>query len=171
MTADRPVVVLVGAPGAGKTTVGQHLAKRLDVDFVDTDEVISGVARKPIPEIFVEDGEKEFRRLEKDAVATTLADARGVVSLGGGAVIDPDIRAALADHRVVWLQVSASQAAARVGLTGARPLLMGNVRGRLIALLQERAALYAEVSDITVETDGRAVADIVENIVTSLEGA
>lgn len=167
----RPVAVLVGAPGAGKTTVGRALADRLGLDFVDIDEVVSHAAGKSIPDIFLEDGESEFRRREKDAVLTTLAEARGIVSLGGGAVMDPQIRQVLAGHQVVWLRVSATQAASRVGLTGARPLLMGNVRGTLIALLEERAPMYAEVSDLVIETDGRPVRDIVDEIITSVEGA
>ena len=167
----RPVAVLVGAPGAGKTTVGRALADHLGLDFVDIDEVVSQAAGKSIPDIFIEDGETEFRRREKDAVVTTLAEARGIVSLGGGAVMDPQVRQVLAGHQVVWLRVSATQAASRVGLTGARPLLIGNVRGTLIALLEERAPMYAEVADIVVETDDRPVRDIVDEIVTSVEGA
>jgi Shikimate kinase len=167
----RPVAVLVGAPGAGKTTVGRELAERLGVEFIDVDSVIAQESGKSIPDIFVEDGEAEFRRLEKEAVITTLGGASGVVSLGGGAVIDPEVRAALADHRVVWLRVSAAQAASRVGLTGARPLLMGNVRGTLIALLEERTALYAEVGEIVVDTDGRSIADIVADILANVEAA
>jgi shikimate kinase len=167
----QPVAVLVGAPGAGKTTVGRELAEHLGVDFIDVDAVIAQESGKSIPDIFIEDGEAQFRRLEKDAVLMILGEASGVVSLGGGAVIDPEVRAALADHRVVWLRVSAAQAASRVGLTGARPLLMGNVRGTLIALLEERTPLYDEVAQIVVDTDDRSIADIVADIVANLEGA
>lgn len=167
----RPVAVLVGAPGAGKTTVGRELAEHLGVDFVDVDAVIAQESGKSIPDIFIEDGEERFRRLEKDAVITTLGETSGVVSLGGGAVIDPEVRAALAGHRVVWLRVSAGQAASRVGLTGARPLLMGNVRGTLIALLEERTPFYAEVAEIVVDTDQLSIADIVADIVAGMEGA
>lgn len=166
-----PVAVIVGAPGAGKTTVGSHLAQRLGVDFVDIDQVVSQTVGKSIADIFIEDGEPEFRRLEREAVSATLRQAPGVVSLGGGAVVDPQVRALLVEQRVVWLRVSASQAAARVGLSGARPLLLGNVRGTLIALLEERAPFYAEVADIIIDTDDRTVGDIVAETAARLEDA
>lgn len=159
-----PMAVIIGAPGAGKTTVGRRLAEALDVTFCDTDQVISHAAGKSIPDIFVEDGEQEFRRRERLAVVEALGTEEGVVSLGGGAVTDASIREALEDHRVIWLRVSVSQAAARVGLTGARPLLMGNVRGRLVTLLEERTPLYEEVADIVIDTDGRSVEDIVDDL-------
>ena len=170
-TSQRPLIVLVGAPGAGKSTVGRLLADRVGTSFVDTDQVIAAAAGKPIPEIFVEDGEEVFRRWERTTVLDTLRTCDGVVALGGGAVVSGEIRTALADQRVVWLQVSAAQAAGRVGLTGARPLLMGNVRGRLIALLEERRPLYAEVGDIAVVTDNRPVAEIVDEIIAWMEDA
>ncbi len=167
----RPVAVIIGAPGAGKTTVGRLLAGGLGVDFCDTDETIATAAGKSIPDIFIEDGEAEFRGREQQAVLDALQTERGVVSLGGGAVTIEAVREALSHQRVIWLRVSVSQAAARVGLTGARPLLMGNVRGRLVTLLEERTPLYEEVADLVIDTDGRApeqiVADIDEYLVSS----
>jgi shikimate kinase len=161
---DGPRAVLVGAPGAGKTTVGRALARAWDVEFLDTDEVIARRFGKPVPEIFVEDGEPAFRAAEAQAVLDALEQHHGVVSLGGGAILDPQTRAELVDHPVVWLRVSASSAAARVGLTGARPLLMGNVRGTLITLLQERTPWYQEVATVSVETDHRSIPEIVAEI-------
>lgn len=159
-----PVAVVVGAPGAGKTTIGRRLASELGVDFCDTDEAIAAEAGKSIPDIFIEDGEEEFRRRECEVVLAALAKESGVVSLGGGAVTNDAIRQALGGLRVIWLRVSVSQAAARVGLTGARPLLMGNVRGRLVTLLEERTPLYEEVASVIVDTDGRSPAQIVDEI-------
>jgi shikimate kinase len=145
-------VVLVGAPGAGKTTVGRALADRLGMPFVDVDAVIVDRVGKPIAEIFADDGEGAFRALEEQVTAELL-DERGVLALGGGAVLSPRTRAALRGRRVVWLRVGLAAAVKRVGMDTARPLLLGNVRGRLLALLNERAPLYAEVATEVVDTD------------------
>lgn len=165
MTVHHPVVVLVGAPGAGKSTVGRLVAERIGVGFVDTDAVIAARAGKAISDIFIEDGEDVFRKIEGEVVLETLESTDGIVSLGGGAVTDVAVRSALVGCCVVWLQVSAAQAAARVGLTGSRPLLLGNVRATLITLMEERSPLYDEVSDFVVTTDDRTVEAIVEEVV------
>lgn len=159
MTENRPVV-LVGAPGSGKSTVGRRLAAALGREFCDVDAVIEERAGKPIAEIFVDEGEPAFRALEVETTLELLQRA-AVISLGGGAVLSDTIRAALADHHVVWLQVSAGAAADRVGMSSARPLLLGNVRGRLIQLLNQRTPLYAEVATQTVATDGRTPDEVV----------
>jgi len=163
--ADRPLVVLVGPMGAGKTTIGEILAARLGVELRDTDTDIEVAQGKPISDIFVDDGEQVFRALEVEAVEAALGEHRGVVSLGGGAVMSADTRATLARHRVVFLDVGLSQAAARVGLGVTRPMLLGNVRGQLKALMDARRPLYEEVATFTVLTDDldpEAVADLVE---------
>lgn len=165
-----PVVILVGAPGAGKTTVGKAVAKRLKVTFRDTDSDIEATAGKAISDIFVDDGEPAFRQMEREAVATALAEHDGVLSLGGGAVLDPVTREALQGRAVVWLEVGIADATRRVGMNTARPLLVGNVRGRLIALLAERAPFYAEVAFITVPTDGMRTNEIADVIVAALQG-
>ncbi len=151
-----PPVVLIGAPGAGKTTVGGALAARLGVGFTDTDAIVEAVAGKPVSEIFVTDGEPEFRRLERAAVDAALevgagtADdgmagggsvGPGVVGLGGGAVMDEHTQARLAGRRVVYLETGFAELAKRVGLDRARPLLIGtNPRAQLKALLEQRLA-------------------------------
>ncbi len=156
-------VVLVGAPGSGKSTVGRLLADRLGLPFRDVDAEIEGRVGKPVSEIFADDGEAVFRALEESTTAELLRQP-GVLSLGGGAVLSPVTRSALRGHRVVWLQVGAPNAAKRVGLTEARPLLLGNVRGTLIRLLAQRTPLYAEVATETVNTDELAVPEVVEQI-------
>jgi shikimate kinase len=160
--------VLVGVPGAGKTTVGGALAERLGVALRDTDRDIEATAGKPIPDIFVDDGEPHFRALERAAVAAALAEHDGVLALGGGAVIDEGTRALLREQPVVWLQVSAAGGAKRVGLDVPRPVLLGNVRGRLAALVAERSPLYAEVATLTVETDSRTPAEVADAIIADL---
>jgi shikimate kinase len=165
--ATRADVVLVGAPGSGKSTVGALLADRLGLPFADVDAVIESRVGKPVSEIFADDGEAVFRAFEESTTAELL-DRPGVVSLGGGAVLSPATRQALQGHRVVWLQVSAGNAAKRVGLNEARPLLLGNVRGTLIRLLAQRTPLYAEVATETVNTDDTDAGAIVQRII---EGA
>jgi shikimate kinase len=166
----RPVVVLVGTMGAGKTTVGRLVAERLGVEFRDTDHDVEATAGRSVSDIFVDDGEAEFRRLEREAVAAALEGYDGVLALGGGAVLDPGTRERLAGHRVVFLRVGLADAAKRVGLGVSRPLLLGNVRSRIKQLLDERTPVYESDATHVVETDGReadVVADEVLRLVTS----
>ncbi|GIJ27141.1 shikimate kinase [Micromonospora qiuiae] len=162
--ATRPVCVLVGAPGSGKTTIGEILAQTLGVEFRDTDVDIERLAGKPIPEIFIDEGEAHFRTLERAAVAAALASCTGVLALGGGAVLAEENRAALVGHRVVHLQVELPDAVKRVGLGVGRPLLAINPRATLKHLMDQRRPLYAEVATLTVHTDGRTPEDIAAEI-------
>ena len=157
-------VVLVGPMGAGKSTVGALLAEALGVAARDTDADVERLEGRSISDIFVDSGEEHFRALEKAAVAAALAEHDGVVSLGGGAVLDPDTRALLADHQVVFLRVGLSEAVKRVGLGIGRPLLLGNVRSRIKAVLDERAPIYESVADLVVDTDQRTPDDIADEI-------
>ena len=159
-------IVIVGAPGSGKSTVGAMLALQLGVAFRDVDAVIVERAGKPIAEIFTDDGEAAFRTLEEQVTAELL-ELPGVLSLGGGAVLSAATRAALRHHRVIWLRVGLTQSVKRVGLDTARPLLLGNVRGQLLKLLKERAVLYAEVATEVVDTDDKTPAQVVEMIMNA----
>lgn len=165
-----PVAVLVGPPGAGKTTVGRLLAGELGVEFQDTDAMIETAAGKAIPDIFVDDGEERFRALESDAVAEALTGCSGVLALGGGAVLDPATRTALAGHPVVYLSVGLAGAVKRVGLDSGRPLLAVNPRATLKYLLDQRRPLYEQVATVTVATDDREPAEIVADIRAGLRG-
>lgn len=159
-------IVLVGAPGSGKSTVGALLAARLGVPFRDVDAVIVERIGKSITEIFIDDGEAAFRALEEQLTAELLP-LPGVLSLGGGAVLSATTRAALRDHRVIWLRVGLAQSVKRVGLDTARQLLLGNVRGTLRKLLDERAGLYREVSTQAIDTDNAIPAEIVKMIMNA----
>lgn len=168
-----PRVVLIGPPGAGKSTVGRHLAALLGVPLRDTDEDVEATAGKPVAEIFVDDGEPEFRRLEREAVARALTGFDGVLALGGGAVLDEASQAALAGYRaaggtVVFLDVSLTHAAPRVGFNTSRPLLLGNPRARWLELMAARRPVYQAVAGVRIDTDGckpkelaREIADLV----------
>ena len=166
-----PVAVLVGPPGAGKTTIGQAVAAALGVPFADTDALVEATAGKPIPEIFFDDGEAAFRALEADAVAGALASFHGVLALGGGAILNEDTRAALAGHTVVFLSVELTDAVKRVGLGAGRPLLKVNPRATLKYLMDQRRPLYAQVATHTVATDGRTPEDIAAEVVAVLKPA
>ncbi len=163
-----PRVVLVGVPGSGKTTVGTLLAQRLGVQLRDTDRDVEAAEGKAVADIFVDSGEDHFRELERVAVARALDEDDGVVALGGGAVLDASTRALLVSQPTVWLQVGAASGAHRVGLDVPRPVLLGNVRGRLAVLLGERGPLYAEVASVVVDTEGRTAAEVADVVAAEL---
>jgi shikimate kinase len=162
------VAVLVGPPGAGKTTVGRLLADRLGVAFRDTDADVERAAGKPAGEIFVDDGEAAFRALEREAVRAALARHTGVLAVGSGAVLDRATRELLAGHRVVFLDVGLADAVRRVGLNRDRPVLLGNPRAQLMKLLEARVPLYREVATVTVATSGVSPDDVATAVVAAL---
>jgi shikimate kinase len=167
-----PVAILIGPPGAGKTTVGTLLAERLGVSFTDTDAEIEAVAGKPVSDIFVEDGEPAFRELERAAVAQVLARSDGVIAVGGGAVLDPGTQQSLAGRPVVYLETGFAAAAKRVGLSQARPLLIGaNPRATLKALLDQRLPIYTSLARLTIATDDSEPEQIAAEIATRLAAA
>jgi shikimate kinase len=163
-----PRAVIIGAPGAGKSSVGKRVAERLGVSFADSDALVEKRAGKPVSDIFISDGEAEFRRLEREEIERALNEFTGVLSLGGGAILDEGTRAALSGQRVVWLQVDLSHATQRVGMNSARPLLLGNVRGTMLTMLEQRTPLYAEVASDVIDTSGRGIKDVVVDVVDLL---
>ncbi len=164
----QPAAILIGPPGAGKTTVGALVADRLGLDFVDNDTVIEEAAGKPVSDIFLDDGEEAFRALERAAAARMIAGHPGVLALGGGAVLDAGTRDLLAGRRVVYLETGFVSAVHRTRLDSPRPLLLGNPRARMKTLLEERLPVYASLAWITVPTDDRAPEDIAAEIAARL---
>ena len=163
-----PVAILIGPPGAGKSTVGPLVADLLGAEFLDTDSVVEEMAGKPVGDIFVSDGEAVFRELERAAVARTVATHPGILALGGGAVMDPGTRVLLAGQRMVYLETGFAAAAHRAGLDAPRPLLIGNPRARMRELLAERLPVYEGLASVTVTTDDRAPQDIADEIAATV---
>ncbi|MFF7257436.1 3-dehydroquinate synthase [Streptomyces microflavus] len=164
-----PLVVLVGPMGVGKSTVGELLAARLGTTYRDTDADVVAEAGKPIAEIFYDEGEEHFRALERRAVAAALAGHAGVLSLGGGAVLDGSTRELLADRPVVYLSMDVDEAVRRVGLGAARPLLAVNPRRQWRELMDARRHLYEEVARTVVATDENTPEEVAQAIIDALE--
>jgi shikimate kinase len=165
----RPLVVLTGPPGSGKTTVGHALAVMLGVQLRDTDHAIEAQQGRSISDIFLDEGEGRFRELERAEVASSLASHGGVLSLGGGAVMDPVTATAMAGLTVVFLDVGIADAAKRVGFDRSRPLLAVNPRAQWIQMMEVRRPTYERLATFTVQTGGRAPQDVAAEIVRRLE--
>jgi shikimate kinase len=165
------VVVLIGPPTAGKSSVGALLAAELGVPFADTDTLVARAARKPVGEIFVDDGELVFRELERGAVASGLDGVMaegGVLALGSGAVLDPDVRRMLAGQVIVYLEAEFATVAKRTGMDRPRVVIPGNPRGQLRAMLEERRPVYAELATLTVSTDDLAAEEVAADLAKRL---
>ncbi len=168
MTGPGPAVILVGPPGSGKSTVGPLLAARLRTGFLDTDDEVEAIARKPAGDIFVEDGEQAFRALERPVVQRALGYP-GVVALGSGAVLDRGVQRLLAGQRVAYLEAGFAEVAKRVGMNKPRVPVPGNPRGMLRAMLEERLPLYQGVARVTVRTDDLSPEEIAGQIADAVE--
>ena len=164
-----PRMVLVGPPGAGKSTVGALLAQQWSVPLRDTDADVEAATGRSISELFVDEGEAWFREREHEAVLAALSEHPGVLALGGGAVLDPRTRAALAGRTVVFLSVGLAEATKRVGLGAGRPLLLGGVRSRVKQLLDERLPVYRSVATIEVATDGKPAEEVAAEVRRAVE--
>lgn len=162
-------IVLVGVPGAGKTTVGKLLAESLKQEFFDSDQVIESQAGKSVSDIFTQDGESVFRTLEHDVIIQLLQSRNGVLALGGGALGNTDTRNAVKGATTIWLVAGLSQAVDRVGMNRNRPLLLGNVRGQLAELMTAREPLYKEVATIVVDTSKLSPGEVVSHILSELK--
>jgi len=171
--AHGPVAVMIGPPGSGKSKVGRILAAGLAVTVRDTDADIEAAAGKPVSDIFVDDGEPRFRELEDQAVLAALAEHDGVLSLGGGAIMNPATQEALEKYaadggHVVFLDVPLAVAAQRVGKNQARPLLLGNPRAQWQKLMTQRRPTYERLATLTIVSSERPGEQVAAEIVEAL---
>lgn len=157
-------IVLIGAPGNGKSTVGALLADRLGRPFVDTDRLVESMEGREVGDIFVDSGEEYFRDVECRAVGRALAQQGSVVALGSGAVLDERTRAALAGATVVFLEVGLRDASRRAGFDQGAALLALNPRGRWLRLLQGRRPVYEALATHRVDTDGFSAQEVTDQL-------
>ena len=157
--------ILIGPMGVGKTTIGRALAQRLALDFIDSDHIIEERQGKSISEIFIEDGEEAFRRLERDVVLAVI-DKPGVVALGGGACLSAQAQEAIAASgaEVIFLDISLAEVSKRVGFDKARPLLAINPRSKWQELMAARRPLYEKLATLQIMVDGKSKSEIVDEI-------
>lgn len=163
-------IVLIGVPGAGKTTVGSLLAQSLKYEFIDTDQLIEQQLGKSISDIFIQDGEEFFRKIEAQVIASALKNELIVVSVGGGALMNTHTRDLIKSQTAIWLQAGLSQAVDRIGMNKNRPLLLGNVRGQLADLMAAREPFYIECAKLVVDTNDLSPHEVVEEIEKQLAG-
>ena len=162
--------ILIGPPGSGKSSVGKSLAQRMGVEFSDTDTIIEKKWNKSISDIFVESGEPYFREIERAVVLDRLEKGVGVLSLGGGSVLDQQAQSALRNNPtpIVFLDVSLASASPRVGFNRDRPLLVGNPRAKWQELMNARRPIYEELATFTVPTDDLTPSQVSSKIVELL---
>ena len=161
-----PQIILIGPPGAGKSSVGKALGQRLSANFADTDVLIEKESGLRVSEIFLDKGEPYFRELERAIVLRELADFDGVLALGGGAIMNSDVEQALrqSSDPICFLDVSLSSAAPRIGFNRDRPLLVGNPRAKWQELMNIRRPIYESLATLTVSTDSGTPSHIAQEI-------
>jgi shikimate kinase len=167
-----PRAILIGAPGAGKTTVGAILARDLGCSFADSDQLVEAAHGQSVADIFFNLGEPVFREWESQSIAQALSGFDGVLSLGGGAVMDVNTAKVLAECNapIFWLEVTSSVAFRRAGLSAPRPLLVGNVRANLLALLETRTPIYESLATHRIDAntlDPQQIAQQISHLLTN----
>jgi len=168
-----PRVILIGPMGSGKTTIGSLLAQKLGLSFRDTDHLIEEQEEKTVSQIFLDQGEDAFRAIEKRVLREELLTDGTVLSLGGGAPISIDAQSALraiASH-IIFLDISLSTVAPRIGFNRDRPLLLNNPRGQWQSLMEARRPIYESIADATINVDDKSEEEIVTIVLSSLEEA
>jgi shikimate kinase len=166
-----PLIVLIGPPGAGKSAVGEALARKLGLSFADTDQIIEVEQGRSISDIFVENGEPYFREIERKVCLSSFDSVTGVLALGGGAVLDSETQAALVKSasEIIFLDVSLKVVAPRIGFNRDRPLLMNNPRQKWQELMDARRPVYESLATIVYPVEGQSVNQIVNALLEKVE--
>ncbi len=165
-----PRVILIGPMGSGKTTIGSLVAGKLGLSFRDTDHLIEEKEEKTVSQIFLDQGEDAFRAIEKRVLREELLTDGTVLSLGGGAPISIDAQSALraiASH-IIFLDISLSTVAPRIGFNRDRPLLLNNPRGQWQTLMEARRPIYEAIADTIINVDDKSEEEIVTIVLSSL---
>ena len=168
-----PKLILIGPPGAGKSSIGRQLSKVLEVPFRDTDVLVEEKAGKKISDIFVDDGESAFRKIEREVVLKEISTGNGVLALGGGSVLDEEVAEKLESLKsnVIYLEVSISNAAPRVGFNKDRPLLALNPRQQWLQLMEKRRPIYESLATMTISTDNKKPDEVASEIIETISRA
>jgi shikimate kinase len=163
-------IVLIGAPGSGKSTIGVALASHLQWPFIDTDALIELKESKKITDLFVDNGEEYFRGVEFETLKEVLQEETAVISLGGGAPISIEAQDCISssDSIIVFLDVSLATAAPRVGFNRDRPLLLGNPRAQWQALSDQRRPIYEKLATQSIKVDDMTVDEVIAVIESNL---
>jgi shikimate kinase len=158
-------IIFIGPPGSGKSSVGEEVAAILKLSHIDTDQLIEEKSGKRISDIFLDDGEPAFRRMEREIVLEVLQQDNCVISLGGGSVIDSEVADKLrVEPNVIYLEVSISNAAPRVGFNAERPLLVANPRQQWLKLMEDRKPIYEGLGRKRISTDNRKPKEVAREI-------
>ncbi len=159
--------ILIGPPGSGKSSVGKALSRELSTSFADTDELIVEREGRSIPEIFAESGEPGFRKIEKEVVLSALKSNYGVLALGGGSILIPEVREAIAASKaqIIFLRIGISNVLARIGAKGDRPLVSADPEMQWRKIFEEREHIYAELATVEIATDNRKPFEVARDLV------
>lgn len=162
--------LLIGPMGAGKSTIGKELAKHLNCDFADTDNLIELDQGKSVSDIFIEDGEQHFRLVEESIVIDALNERSGVLALGGGSIASKPVQEALRKSNAtkIFLDINLSAVAPRVGFDGSRPLLMVNPRQKWSELMAQRRPIYESLADLKIDVSELSITEVVEKVMANL---
>jgi len=163
-----PILILIGPPGSGKSTVGQWVAAKLGVSFRDFDDDMQNEFGFPAGELVIKLGREGFSAAERGLIGAVLADHEGVLALGGGTPLNPEIQEQLQPFHTVFLDVELDELLRREGLVALHPWLLPHPRAHLRQLLAQRRPIYEAVATAVVSTTGRSAEEVAAEVMLTL---